>query len=173
MIKKLTDCIRIVVLLGVCGFIISGQRKALDNPLRLTFDLPDKNICLGDSVTLSAKITNVSGKTVILDVNRIADTFIFYRVVERGKTDELSSFATQHGLPTHYTPRFQRLRSKQSYSGEVELHLRDPPFASLGKYRLKVGYSQRLDGTFDDYQVWKGTVWSPEIFVFVNDCDKQ
>lgn len=157
--------------IGILGIFVNGQEKREKSYLQLSFDIQNKNICIGDSIDVVAKLTNIYKNPVVVDDNQIGSIKIFDRLIN-GKIDQYKSFGTQQMSPHHSKPNFVILQPKETYKKNLNFIFDNEYFVKAGKYQMQIGYQQRKDEKFESFNVWQGTVFSNKILISTNQCAK-
>jgi len=160
----------ILTLIGVFGFFYDGLGQT-SSPVRIKFEPKYRSACFGSSLDYAAKLTNNGNNSIVIDANRIGSIIYFDRLVNNTeKLDLLGSVAIGESLTSHYRPNFIVLQSMESYDINQSLVLKRDSFSKPGRYRVRVGYEQTLNNTFEGIDVWEGTTTSNPVVISINGC---
>jgi hypothetical protein len=139
-------------------------------PLRFSFEIADRNICIGDSMEFVTRLTNTGKLPVAIDLNLIGTVFDFERVSPGRKR----TFGIYFGKPTHYRPRFLILKPEATYSKSGSFDFTREQFPDAGRYKMQIGSSfYGIDKEFEDVRVWDGTIYSKKKPVSIINCSEE
>jgi hypothetical protein len=164
---------------------IQGQVKE-DAPLRYTISSGRHNICLGQSVKFTRRITNITKNPVVIEKNFLGYSSTIGQMPKAPAVKKLKSGGYSGGevsgtMARHstgdpgpgYKPQYIVLRPGESYQANSEYTFGGDKFFERGRgYKARFTYGHFFEEQFQGIPVWRGTADSNEVKISIRNCRK-
>lgn len=176
-----TAVLFVLLLFPLC---YAQKTKENNSPILLKLELriDQKNLCVGKTFVIVARLTNISSKIMTID-ERPVWRYVVERAFDRSSVTGNSEFAkllkvpeikatTGDGFSDEKLPKkyLKRLKPGKFYEDTQKIRARDDFFRTAGRYSITTSYGQFADWLKEGVDVFKGTVDSNELEFTLSDC---
>jgi hypothetical protein len=160
----------ILIFISLLNVIAIGQETSAKS-LKLFIKSNKKQVCLGETSIITAKITNFSEKPIVIDTKRIGYSvdFFWFNDVTDGASG--GSFNSIGDVGFNYQPNFIILQPKESHFENLKVAFDNEKFSKAQKYSMQTAYGQFSRTKFKNIDIWRGAVESNEIDIVINNCE--
>ena len=170
-----------LLLFPLC-FAQKTDKNSSPVPLKLELRIDQKELCVGKTFEVVARLTNISSKNVIID-NRLVWRYITETAFDRSSVKGDSEFAKLLKVPSMRTgmgdnfpdeklPKeyLKTLKPNEFYEVTQKIRADEDFFRTAGRYSIKSGYGQFADWSKEGVYLFKGSVDSNELEFKLCEC---